>query len=115
MDLTQYSESVVARSIKDLSSDDGVGAIDIALIIGLVLPILSNLPCFAPKTAEEKREWVEEHQRMAVLTTAKEIRKQAKGKGEKVVRSKSKELAETVISDYLETPDADIRAMGIAL
>lgn len=114
MNLEDYSQSVVSRAI-NFSAEEGVGVIDIATIIAIVLPILTNLPCMKPKTAEEKREWVEEHPRMAVLTTAKEIRKQAKGKGEKVANKKSKELAETIISDYLDMPDDQIKAMGLSI
>jgi hypothetical protein len=110
MNIDEYSQSVASRSLSDT---DGVGVIDIAFIISIVLPILANLPCLKPKTAEEKREWVENHPVLAVSNTAMEIRKQARGKGEKVARKRARELATTVVNDYLATSDDEIKAMGI--
>lgn len=113
MNLQQYSESAVERTPDAVDTSGKVGVLDIASILAIVLPILSNLPCFAPKTAAEKREWVENHPSLAVAHAAQEIRRQAKGKGEKTTRKHAKSLATTVINDYLSTPDEDIVAMGI--
>jgi hypothetical protein len=115
MTVQDYSESVANRYLSSNFSDGSVGAIDIALILSIVLQLLPNLPCLKPKTAEEKREWVENHPALAVSNTAQEIRKQAKGKGEKVARKHSRELAATIVNDYLSTDDAEIKLMGINL
>jgi len=111
MDLQEYSESVVTRTKIERERDDsveGVGVIDIATIIAIVLPILSNLPCFSERSSDDKRQWVEDHPRLAIMTAAQEIRKQARGKGDKVVRKHSKELAETIVSDYLASSDEEV-------
>jgi len=113
MDLQEYSESVVTRTKIERERDDSedflsVSAIDIATIIAIVLPILSNLPCFSERSSNDKRQWVEDHPRLAIMTAAQEIRKQARGKGDKVVRKHSKELAETIVSDYLSSSDDEV-------
>lgn len=110
MNLQEYSESVVNRTSAGNNSD-GVGVIDIAFIIGIVLPILTNLPCFKPKSPEEKREWIEQHPDLAASTVTREIRRQARGKGEKVARKHAKEMAETVIDDYLSSTDETINSV----
>lgn len=114
MDLTQYSLSVVERTSVPLN-DDGVGVIDIAAILAIVIPLLSMLPCLKDKTPVTKRQFVEDHPRLAISETAQEIRKQARGKGEKIVRKESKRYATTIVNDYLSTPDNEIQLMGISL
>jgi len=112
MNLSEYSLSVVSRSTTELSNNS---AIDIAAIIAQALSILSMFPCTKAKTAEEKREWTENHTNLAVAVTMREFRKQARGEGEKLIRSKARELAETVVNDYLSTSDQEINKLGISL
>lgn len=111
MNLQEYAESVASRVLS--SNADGVSSI--AAIIALVLPILSMFPCL-PKSSSssDKREWVENHSRLAVAQTASEIRRQARGEGEKVARAKSRELATTVVNDYLSSTDEQLQSMGLS-
>lgn len=114
MNIKEYAVSVVSRQLNSPASD-GVSIIDIASIIAIVLPILSNLPCLVNRSSEGKREFVENHTQLAIMQTTQEIRKQARGNGEKLVRREARSYATTIIEDYLSTPDTEIMAMGIFL
>lgn len=112
MNTTEYSKSVVSRT-EGFSDSEGLESI--ATIIAIVLPILSQLPCLAAKTAEQKREWVEDHPRLATVNTMHQIRKNDTLHRRKVSREQYMKMAEQIINDYLNTTDEDIRLMGIEL
>jgi len=112
MNTIEYCKSVVSRT-EGLSEGDGVESI--ATIIAIVLPILSQLPCLQAKTPEQKREWVEDHPRLAIVTTMQQLRKNDGINRKKVSREQYLKMSEKVINDYLNTTDADIRQMGIEL
>ncbi|MDZ4785616.1 MAG: hypothetical protein SGJ02_06015 [bacterium] len=115
MNLQEYSESLAMRTINPSDLSEGMKFLDIATIISLVLTALPMLPCFKNKSAAEKRESTEKNPELAIIRTAVEFRKQARGTGEKIGRKYARELAETTVNDYLSTSDKDIVAMGIAL
>lgn len=112
MNLTEYANSVVART-EGLGSSEGTESI--ATIIAVVLPILAHLPCLADKTPEQKREWVEDHPRLATMNTMHQIRKNDNLNRRKVSRKEYMEMSEKIVNDYLNTTDEDIRLMGISL
>lgn len=112
MNLTEYANSVVART-EGLSGSEGHESI--ATVIAVVLPILSQLPCLANKTPEQKRSWVEDHPRLATVNTMHQIRKNDNLHRRKVSRSEYMEMSEKIVNDYLNTTDDDIRLMGISL
>lgn len=111
MNLTEYANSVVART-EGVGSEDTKSIVD---VITVVLPILTQLPCLANKTPEQKREWVIDHPRLAIINTTHQIRKNANPYSQKVSRKKCTEISEKIINDYLDTTDDDIRLMGVPL
>lgn len=112
MNTTDYAKSVVVRT-EGFSDAEGVESI--ATIIAIVLPILSQLPCLQSKTPEQKREWVEDHPRLATVNTMHQIRKNDGIHRRKVSRDQYMKMSEQIINDYLNTTDDDIRLMGIEL
>lgn len=112
MNTTDYAKSVVARTE---GFGDAEGVESIATIIAIVLPVLSQLPCLKEKTAEQKREWVEDHPRLATVNTMHQIRKNDGINRRKVPREQYMKMSEQIINDYLNTTDDDIRLMGIEL
>lgn len=112
MNTIDYSRSVVART-EGLSDGDGVESI--ATIIAVVLPMLTQLPCLQAKSATEKREWVEDHPRLATVNTMHQLRKNDGINRKKVSREQYMKMSEKVINDYLNATDAEIREMGIEL
>jgi len=62
-----------------VSRTEGTSVAGIADIIALILPILLNLPCFKPKTAAEKREWIEDHPGLARNRAINAIRDNSPG------------------------------------
>jgi hypothetical protein len=112
MNTHEYARSVVSR-INGFGDSDSVE--NIGTIIAIVLPILTQLPCLKTKTPEQKREWVEDHPRLATLNTMHAIRKNDNINRRQVSREQYLEIAEQIINDYLNTTDEDIRLMGITL
>ena len=112
MNTTEYANSVVART-EGMGDAESVGSI--ATIIAIVLPILAQLPCLESKTPEQKREWVEDHPRLATVNTMHQIRKNDTVHRRKVSREQYMKMSEQIINDYLNTTDDDIRLMGISL
>lgn len=112
MNINEYANSVVART-EGMGDAESVGSI--ATIIAIVLPILAQLPCLASKTAEQKREWVEDHPRLATVNTMHQLRKNDTVNRRKVSREQYMKMSEQIINDYLNTTDDDIRLMGISL
>ena len=112
MNVQSYAESVVART-EGFGEGEDVGSI--ATIIAIVLPILAQLPCLQAKTAEQKREWVEDHPRLATVNTMHQIRKNDGINRRKVSRAQYMKMSEQIVNDYLNTTDEDIRLMGIEL
>ena len=112
MNTTEYANSVVART-EGMGDAESVGSI--ATIIAIVLPILAQLPCLASKTPEQKREWVEDHPRLATVNTIHQIRKNDTVHRRKVSREQYMKMSEQIINDYLNTTDDDIRLMGVSL
>jgi len=112
MNVNEYANSVVSRTA---GLSDSEGRESIATIIAIVLPILSQLPCLAEKTPEQKRQWVEDHPRLATVNTMHQIRKNDNLHRRKVSRSEYMEMSEKIVNDYLNTTDDDIRLMGIPL
>lgn len=112
MNINEYANSVVSRT-EGMGDIEGVESI--ATVIAIVLPILSQLPCLANKTPEQKREWVEDHPRLATVNTMHQIRKNDNLHRRKVSRKEYMEMSEKIVNDYLNTTDDDIRLMGIEL
>lgn len=112
MNTIEYANSVVART-EGMSDTEGVESI--ASVIAIVLPLLTQLPCLANKTPEQKREWVEDHPRLATVNTMHQIRKNDSLHRRKVSRKEYMEMSEKIVNDYLNTTDEDIRLMGIEL
>jgi hypothetical protein len=112
MNVHDYANSVVTRT-EGFGDNEGVE--NIATIIAVVLPILSQLPCLKAKTAEQKREWVEDHPRLATVNTMHQLRKNDGLNRRKVSRQQYMRMSEQIINDYLNTTDEDIRLMGIEL
>lgn len=115
--IESYSQSVVSRvnessggELKRTINKEGYGVIDIAMIIGIVLPILANLPCLKSNGDDlsSQKATVESHPNLAIARAAQEIRKQARLDGEKTTRKYSKELATEIVNDFLSSSEDEI-------
>jgi len=112
MNLHEYAKSVVART-EGFGDVEGVESI--SALIAIVLPILTQLPCLDTKSAEQKREWVEDHPRLATVGTMQQLRKNDNANRRRVSRKQYMDMAEKIVNDYMNTSDEDIRLMGISL
>ena len=97
MDVKSFASRVAGVSA-------GSGSVSgIAELIALILPILLNLPCFKPKTAAEKQQWIEDHPNMARNHAIRAIRDQKPD----MRRREAGELADRMLEGSASLSDAD--------
>lgn len=94
-----FAQSVASQSTSDQQE---VGAI--LEWIAIILPILSQLPCFKPKTPAEKRAWIESHPNSARAQVVQNLRAKST---EKLRRKDARPIADRIIEEALSMSDEE--------
>ena len=97
--IRNFSSSVAGQVASDQQEVQGI-----AEWIALILPLISQLPCFKPKTPAEKRQWIESHPNMARAQAVQALRAKST---EKLRRKDARVIADRTIEEALSMSDDD--------
>jgi hypothetical protein len=86
--------------------NDPVRGIDWISIATLILPMLFDMPCFASKSPEQQRKWIERNPNLARAMAARKARQANRN----ITKEESFKLADSTIESFLTASEAEIRA-----
>ena len=102
--IKMFSSGVASQVATDQQEVQGI-----AEWIALILPLISQLPCFKPKTPSEKRAWIEAHPNTARAQAVQALKAKST---EKLKRRELRPIADRAIEEALSMSDEDFARLS---
>ncbi len=95
----------MARNKSEICTGLAAGApVGIVIPWELIIPVIFNLPCFRPKTSEERRFWVEQKPKRSAREAAAVIRDKSPG----ISHREALVQGRKAVDEYLASSDDDV-------